>query len=146
MISGWEAELEWRVWQNNERQVKLTLMGDSVSGHNVTDDEPLPRMPPGRFGARLEYSTGRFSCGIEARHSLEQDRLKPEPRGELPTDAYTMINADASWRLMKDRHDVLFTLQATNLLNEETRVHTSFRKDVAPLPGIGVTASVRWSF
>ncbi len=145
-ISGWEAELEWRVWQNNERQVKLTLMGDSVRGHNVTDDEPLPRMPPGRFGTRLEYTSGRFSCGIEARHSLEQDRLKPEPRGELPTDAYTLINADASWRLMKDRHDVLFTLQATNLLNEEARVHTSFRKDVAPLPGIGITASVRWSF
>jgi iron complex outermembrane receptor protein len=145
-LTGWEAELEWRVWEKNERQLKLTLMGDSVRGHNDTDDEPLPRMPAGRFGARLEYHAGRLSCGLEARHSLAQDRLKPEPRGELPTDACTLVNADVSWRLTRDRHNVLLTLQATNLLNEEARVHTSFRKDVAPLPGIGVSASVRWSF
>lgn len=145
-FAGWEAELEWRIMQKAEQQVKLTLMGDSVRGQNVTDDEPLPRMPPGRFGARLEYSSGRFNCGLEVRHSLAQDRLKPQPRGELSTAAYTLVNADASWRIMKDRHDVLFTLQATNLLNQEARVHTSFRKDVAPLPGIGVSASVRWSF
>lgn len=86
------------------------------------------------------------ALGLEARHSFAQDRLKPEPRGELPTEGFTLVNADASWRLSKSRHDVLLTLQVTNLLNQDARQHTSFRKDVAPLPGIGVVAGVRWTF
>ncbi len=145
-IQGFEAELDLRLWQSGSRALQLTLMGDYVNGHNDTDDEPLPRIPPLRAGGRIEFTTSRLTLGLEARHSFAQDRLKPEPRGELPTEGYTLVNADASWRLSKGRHDVLLTLQVTNLLNQDARQHTSFRKDVAPLPGIGLVAGVRWTF
>lgn len=145
-IQGFETELDLRLWQSGSRALQLTLMGDYVKGHNDTDDEPLPRIPPLRAGGRIEFTTSRLTLGLEARHSFAQDRLKPEPRGELPTEGYTLVNADASWRLSKGRHDVLLTLQVTNLLNQDARQHTSFRKDVAPLPGIGLVAGVRWTF
>lgn len=145
-LYGWEAELDLTLYQEGEKKILLTLMGDSVYGHNKTDNEPLPRMPPLRLGGRLEFSTQRLIFGIEARHVFAQDRLKPEPRGELPTDAYTLVGADISWKMSRQTNDILLTLQVSNLLNEEARLHTSFRKDVAPLPGLGVTASVRWSF
>lgn len=145
-LYGWESELELVLHQRDDRKVLLTLMGDYVHGHNDTDDEPLPRMPPLRLGGRLEYSSDRFTFGVEARHSFAQDRLKPEPRGELPTDAYTLVGADMSWKVPHIPQDVLISIQVSNLLNEEARLHTSFRKDVAPLPGLGVTASVRWTF
>lgn len=145
-IYGWEAELDLTLYRQENRQVLLTLMGDAVHGHNDTDDEPLPRIPPLRLGGRLEYSGPRLTLGVEARHVFAQDRLKPEPRGELPTDAYTLVGADASWKFSHSPHDLRLTLQVSNLLNEEARMHTSFRKDVAPLPGLGVTASLRWNF
>lgn len=145
-IQGFEAELDLRLWQSGSRALQLTLMGDYVKGHNDTDGEPLPRIPPLRVGGRIEFTTSRLTLGLEARHSFAQDRLKPEPRGELPTESYTLVNADASWRLSKSRHDVLLTLQVTNLLNQDARQHTSFRKDVAPLPGIGFAAGVKWTF
>ncbi|HYF35335.1 MAG TPA: TonB-dependent receptor, partial [Prosthecobacter sp.] len=145
-IWGGEAQIEWTTYQEGERKLLVTLMGDYVHGQNDTDDEPLPRMPPLRVGGRLEYSTARLILGLEARHSFAQDHLKPAPRGELPTDSYTLVGADASWKLLEGRHKVTMTLALSNILNEEARLHTSFRKDVAPLPGFGAMASVRWDF
>lgn len=145
-IQGFEAEVELDLIKSAEQSLMLTLMTDYVSGHNDTDDEPLPRMPPMRVGGRLEYERGPWTFGVEARHSFEQERVKPAPRAELPTDAYTLVGLDASYRLGRGRHDATVMLQVTNLLNEEARLHTSFRKDVAPLPGVGATVSVNWRF
>lgn len=146
MIQGFEGQLDCSLWQEGSRRLQLSFLGDYVRGQNMTDDEPLPRIPPLRLGARLEFTTGALTFGLEARHSFAQDRLKPEPRGELPTEGFTLVSADASWRFLKGRHDVMLTLQLTNLLNQDARQHTSFRKDVAPLPGLGAGAALRWSF
>lgn len=145
-IQGWEAEVEIDLLAGGEQSLMLTLMSDYVRGHNDTDNEPLPRMPPMRVGGRLEYQRGPWTFGVEARHSFAQDRVKPAPRAELPTDAYTLVGMDVAYRLGRGRHDATLMLQVSNLLNEEARLHSSFRKDVAPLPGIGVTASVNWRF
>ncbi len=146
VIQGFEGQLDCRLWEKGTRRLQLSLLGDYVHGQNTTDDEPLPRIPPLRIGARLEFTTGALTFGLEARHSFAQNRLKPEPRGELPTGDFTMVNADASWRFLRGRHDVMLTFQLSNLLDQDARQHTSFRKDVAPLPGLGASAAVRWSF
>jgi iron complex outermembrane receptor protein len=39
-----------------------------------------------------------------------------------------------------------FFLRATNLLDEEARISTSFKKDVAPLPGRGLSIGLRHEF
>jgi iron complex outermembrane receptor protein len=83
---------------------------------------------------------------LEVRHATAQDRVKEAPRPELPSDAYTLVNADVSWKLPFDIRDVTVFLRATNLLSEEARVSTSFRKDVAPLPGRGLALGIRHEF
>lgn len=141
-ISGFEAELEWKL----NDAFTLTTMSDAVHAHNVTDDQPIPRMPPWRFGTRLEWSHQDWTAGMEIRHATEQDRVKPHPRGELTTDAYTMVNLDVSRTIQAAPCQVTFFLRATNLLNEEARLSTSFRKDVAPLPGRGLALGLRCDF
>ncbi|MFD0893828.1 TonB-dependent receptor [Luteolibacter ambystomatis] len=141
-FTGFESELEWRVREG----LGLTLMSDYVHATNVTDDEPVPRMPPLRLGTRLEWQHGNFNAGVELRHAFAQDRVKPAPRAELPPGSYTMLNADASWKLSRAGQDVTFFIRATNLLNEEARVSTSFRKDTAPLPGRGLSLGIRHEF
>ena len=68
------------------------------------------------------------------------------PRPELPADAYTMVNADASRRTRIRSQDLTFFLRHTNLLEEEARLSTSFRKDVAPLPSRDLTIGMRCAF
>ena len=141
-FTGFEAELDWRIREH----LTLTVMSDSVRAENTTDDEPVPRMPPLRFGTRLEWSDDRLSAGLEIRHATAQDRVKPAPRPELPTGSYTLVNADLSYTLPLSSHELTLFLRATNLLDEEARVATSFRKDVAPLPGRGLSLGLRHEF
>jgi iron complex outermembrane receptor protein len=147
LFTGFESELDWRVFEGADGGIlRLVLMADYVRGHNEGDDEPLPRMPPLRFGSRLEWSDARFSAGLEIRHATAQDRVKPAPLPELTAGSYTLVNADASWNIPLDGPELTLFLRATNLLNEEARVSTSFRKDVAPLPGRGLSVGVRCEF
>lgn len=141
-FTGFEAEIDWEIAPG----LTLNLMSDYVRAENTTDGEPIPRMPPLRFGTRLEWKKDRFTVGLEARHATAQDRVKPAPRAELPTDDYTLVNADLNWTLpVKDQELELFC-RLTNLLDEEARVSTSFRKDVAPLPGRGLALGIRHEF
>ena len=121
-------------------------MSDYVHAVNTSDSEPIPRMPPLRIGTRLEWKDESITAGLEIRHATDQDSVKGPPRPELPSDAYTLVNADISWRLPLESQQVSLFLRATNLLNEEARVSNSFRKDVAPLPGRGVALGVSHEF
>lgn len=141
-FTGFEAELEWMI----RDRLSLTLMSDYVRAENTTDDEPIPRMPPLRFGTRLAWKGERFSAGLELRHATAQDRVKPAPRPELPAGSYTLVNADVSYTLPISSHELTVFLRATNLLDQEARVSTSFRKDVAPLPGRGLSVGLRHEF
>ena len=68
------------------------------------------------------------------------------PRPELPAGSYTLVNADISYTVPLSSHDLTVFLRATNLLDEEARVSTSFKKDVAPLPGRGLSIGLRHEF
>ena len=142
VFSGFEAELDWTLRED----LTLSLMSDYVRAENTTDNEPIPRMPPLRFGTRLEWRDERLRAGIEVRHATAQDRVKPAPRPELPTGSYTLVNADLSYTVPLSSHQLTVFLRATNLLDEDARVSTSFKKDVAPLPGRALSLGVRHTF
>jgi len=141
-FTGFEAELDWKL----SEPLTFSLMSDYVRAENTTDHEPVPRMPPLRFGARLEWQRENWTAGLEIRHATAQDRVKPAPRAELPADSYTMVNADLARTFSVKSQELTVFLRATNLLNEEARLSTSFRKDLAPLPGRGLTLGLRATF
>ena len=140
---GFEAESRFHFLHTEERHLHLDLIFDYVRATNRTEKSALPRIPPFRVGARLEFETPKFLGGLEIRHVAEQDRIAHE---ETYTDGYHLINADFRFRFsMRDRSVDLF-IRGANLTDQEARVHTSFVKDLAPLPGRDITVGIQTAF
>lgn len=140
-FTGFEAEVELP---------PLALAGGSLTTRLVADavraelqNESLPQIPPRRVGAEWRYSRKAWSAGISAHRFARQDRVASH---ELPTDAYTMLGADTSWRLPWSGRELLVYLRGENLLDEDARRHTSPLKEFAPLPGRSLGAGVRLEF
>jgi iron complex outermembrane recepter protein len=67
--------------------------------------------------------------------------------GETDTDGYTLLSVYVGYRINTSgpfSWDLF--LRGSNLTNEDARVHTSFLKDIAPLPGRSLTLGVRTNF
>ncbi|HEY8519491.1 MAG TPA: TonB-dependent receptor [Gammaproteobacteria bacterium] len=137
---GFEAELVARLARVGAGELDLRLYADSVEGE-LDDGEPLPRMPPLRYGARLQYHDDRVVAGLEATRYDAQDRTAPF---ETPTPGYTMVDADLAWRLPSPRLELF--VRASNLLDEDARKHTSLVKDFVPLPGRSYGLGLRGRF
>ena len=93
-------------------------------------------------GSRPVLKPVPLLCDGEVRHVGEQDRLA---EGELRTDAYTLVNLRGAVRPFADK-DVTVFAEAHNLTDEEAREHTSFLKDIAPLPGRNLRIGVSYAF
>lgn len=137
---GLEAEASYALWQSGDR--KLSLEGAADYVHAQTDLGPAARIPPWSATARLAWTSTLWDLAGEVRHVGEQDRLA---EGELPTDGYTLVNLRGAVRPFHDRDITLFA-EAHNLTDEEAREHTSFLKDVAPLPGRNLRVGVTYAF
>ncbi len=142
---GAESELIFHVYEHDAQHVHLTLLADTVRATQTTDDEALPRTPPLRFGAKLDYQDGTWTTGLDVQRVTAQDRIAPS---ETPTAAYTLVNAHVSYLLATGASGVSyeFFARGNNLGNVVARDHSSFLKDFAPLPGRGVLFGVRVNF
>ncbi|RMH93563.1 TonB-dependent receptor [Lysobacter pythonis] len=167
-FSGFEIESVFTLFDGAPGRFDLRLFGDSVRGrlkggadeevrvrvlhgdhtHNhraiVLAGGDLPRIAPARVGGELRWEAAAWRASLGAIRSLRQDRVAA---GETTTPGYTLVNAHLAWHgdTASGNGWELF-LDGRNLLNEEARPHTSFLKDLAPLPGRGVVAGVRFYF
>ena len=80
---------------------------------------------------------------VETRHRDDQDELAAN---ETPTASYTVLNASFSYRFFTGGqvYDVL--VRGRNLTDEDVRSHTSFVKDLVPLPGRDLSVALRMNF
>lgn len=125
-------------------QSRLTVFGDYVGTKLKNEDDNLPRIPPGRLGARYEHSAGPLTGDLEYYHTFAQDKVASY---ETRTGGYDMLNATLSYRLdIGDDRGVEFYVRGTNLLNELAFAHTSFVKDQSPLRGRSVAFGMRHQF
>ena len=143
-FTGFEAEVTLPELQLGPGKLATRLLADSVRAELDTGGD-LPQIPPLRVGAELRYSLASWSAGLNAHRFSKQSRVAGS---ELPTDGYTLLGADASWRvqLASDDRELLVYLRGENLLDEDARRHTSPLKEFAPLPGRSVGAGVRLEF
>jgi iron complex outermembrane receptor protein len=142
-LYGAEAEIIFHLHETRETVADFRVFADSVRATNTSNDTPLPRTTPVRVGAGFDWQHGPWSASAEWRRVQKQDRLSPN---ETVTPAYDLVSIGAAWRFGSGRtHGELF-VRGSNLLDETARVHASFLKDIAPLPGRNVTAGVRFSF
>jgi iron complex outermembrane receptor protein len=142
-FSGVEAEVFLPLLAEGSNEVDMRLYADYVRGE-LTSGEPLPRLPPLRYGARLEYHNSRLLVGLEGTRYDDQDDVAAF---EEETAGYFMLNADLRWRFVGvTGAELEMFVKATNLYDEEARKHTSFVKDVAPLPGRNYSLGFRSRF
>ena len=139
---GFEAEVEFPLWSQGGDHLELRLATDYVRG-KLDNGDDLPQIPPLRVGAGLHYDLGQWHLGTQVFYYEKQDKIASN---ELPTDGYTMVDADTSYRLPMASSNVFVFLKGTNLLDEDARQHSSPLKDVAPLPGRALHFGVRAEF
>lgn len=117
---------------------------DIVRSRDRDRDSSIPRTPPLRniVRARWEHPSA-VQLMVEGVMVDAQRRLAVE---EIPTDGYSLINSEVSYRIGEAARSVRLFLRGTNLTNEEARVHTSFLKDLAPLRGRSFLVGFRGTF
>ena len=122
----------------------FTAVADTVRGTITgTDGGNLPRISPSRISSKLTWRTGNWYADGGATHVFKQDHIAAF---ESATPGFTRIDASLRYRwAYAARRSADIYLLGKNLSNRDMRVHTSFLKDFAPLPGrsvfVGVTTT-----
>lgn len=147
---GGEAEASWTFYAAPQRSGLIRLFADYVHATDKGRDQPMPRIPPFRMGGSVAFSSDRWLAEIAALHAFAQDRVPQEVFGTLayqsPTAAYTLLTFRIERRFALEHAQWIAGFEVSNLLDEEARQHTSFLKDVAPLPGRSLQLSLRLAF
>lgn len=140
---GAELEAIFHLFHADDQQLDVTVAADFVRAENTTTHTPLPRITPARLKTGIVWRYHGLVLGAEAHFVDHQHRLA---RDETPTPGYVLASAYATYRFTFERTILDVFLRATNFTDAEARVHTSFLKDLAPLPGRNFTAGLRVSF
>jgi iron complex outermembrane receptor protein len=141
---GAESKLTYYLSDSKMSGFSVDLQPDYVFAEDTDTDKPLPRIPPLRLISGINYKLeDNFYSRLEVNFNNSQDR---NAEFETETDSYTFINAYLSKTLKLDGRDFEIFLRGSNLTNEKGRQHTSFLKEVAPLPGVSVTSGIRFRF
>ncbi|MDQ3563280.1 MAG: TonB-dependent receptor [Pseudomonadota bacterium] len=140
---GAEAETVFGIFEGTSYgDLDARLFADYVRG-KLTGGDDLPRITPPRFGGGLDYRFGVWSGDFEVMRIAKQTENAPL---ETETDGYTQVDLGVGYTFGTKPGDLTLALRGTNLLDEEERRHTSFLKDIAPLPGRSVMLTLRASF
>ncbi|MEO1086818.1 MAG: TonB-dependent receptor, partial [Acidobacteriota bacterium] len=141
-FTGLEFQGRFELYDRDDHHVHLLVMGDLVDAE-LDRGGNLPRTPPLRLGTGVHYHGSRWNAAAEVRWIDEQDEVA---ENETATDGYTLVGASLGYRLQLGGQVLDLLVRGRNLTDEEARSHTSFLKDVAPLPGRNVTLSAKLRF
>lgn len=121
--------------------LSLRLSGDYVRG-KLSGGADLPRMPPMRLGVGFDTGYRELTFSMDYQRVFKQSKTADL---EETTGGYNLLSADLGWKPVGLGGAELY-LKGRNLLNEDGRRHTSFRKDEAPIIGRSLFAGVRFDF
>ena len=138
---GFEVEALWHLHEAPGSQFDVRFTADFVRAKE--GGRPLPRLPEARAGVGLLWASVAWTFGVDYLHAFPQRQVAAH---ETNSDGYRLLGANVSRALKFGAVEAEAFLRATNLADREARPHTSFLKDLAPLPGRSVTAGVRFSF
>ncbi|HEY5636419.1 MAG TPA: TonB-dependent receptor [Burkholderiales bacterium] len=138
---GFEAELSWR---QAEGPWRLRAFADAARGR-LEGAGNVARMAPARTGLEAGWSQGAWSAHGTLLRVARQDRIAIDQ--ETATPASLRLDAGLSYRLRHGAgNETTVFVQGRNLLDRDLRVHTSFLRDSAPLPGRSLFAGLRSTF
>lgn len=137
-LYGFEIELDWHINDN----LRLDTYADYTRA-KLSNGDNVPRIPPLRIGAELHWESDSWHAELGVVNYSEQDNITEY---ETTTDGYTLVNAAFNYYMQLDNADFVFFVKGNNLTDEEARVHSSFLKDEAPLPGRSLVFGTRVTF
>jgi iron complex outermembrane receptor protein len=140
---GAELEGHLDILEREPHHLDIEVSADLVRAELTDEGEDLPRIPPARYGVALHYRSHTWNVRLEARGVRRQERIGAF---ELPTEGYTSLGASVGYRIFARKSIVDLVLRGTNLTDKDGRVHTSFLKDLVPLPGRDVRLNARLMF
>jgi iron complex outermembrane receptor protein len=140
-FTGAEAQLQVPLWTQGTRELSVDLSADVVRGRLRQGGGNLPQLPPWRLGLGLSYDTADWKSGLSLWQYGRQDRVAEY---ETSTGGYTLLEArlERQW-LLQDGARLTASLRGSNLTDQLARRHSSPLKDIVPLPGRGITLSLR---
>ncbi len=139
---GFEAEAVWHLHADRSHTLDLTTAVDYVRGIDTNGDD-LPRIPALKTRVALDWRGGPWRAGTDLVLVARQHNSTPE---EGDTGGFGLLGVSLGYCLETRHATYDFFVRGSNLTNEEARLHSSFLKDIAPLPGRAFTAGVRMSF
>ncbi len=140
---GAELETTTQIYATGGHRLAINISGDIIRAKFTNNGGNLPRIPANSATFGLTYSAADFEVSGDIRLVSDQTNIAAE---ELMTKGYTEINAGLSWRPRGEDQDLTLRLQGKNLTNAERRQHTSFLKDLLPMPGRNIKLSVTYGF
>jgi len=142
LFYGAEAEAVWHLHATTGHTLDLTTALDATFAAERNGPD-LPRIPPLKARLALDWRHRAWHAGTDLVAVADQSHTAP---GETETGGYTLLGASVGYRLATSLVVYDFFVRAENLTDADARVHTSFLKDIAPLPGRAFTAGVRATF
>jgi iron complex outermembrane recepter protein len=140
-FKGLEGQAKFRIY-DAVGKLNLNLRGDYVHATDLQNNQALPRISPMHLGFGLDYEFNKLTSRLDVLHGFKQDRLAAN---ETETDAYTLVNLTATYKLSSQYHLEAFA-KANNLLDQTIREHSSFLKDIAPLAGRALLVGIHGEF
>ncbi|MBU0747937.1 MAG: TonB-dependent receptor [Gammaproteobacteria bacterium] len=136
--------IEGQVRQRINRNLGVTLFGDTVRARLADGGGLLPRIPATRAGIRMDANWQAWEGQVEWVQVARQNRVADF---ETATPGYGMLNLGVSYNgQLSNGSPWQVYLKANNLTDRLAYAHTSFIKNAAPLMGRNVTVGVKVAF
>lgn len=144
VLYGFEAQLDWHL-NDNLRIESFTDYTRALFDEPASEEgnRNAPRIPAMRLGMQLHWETDDWHAELGATHYAKQDKFAAY---ETQTDGYTLVSAAMNYYTTVADSDVTLFIKGNNLTDRVARVHSSFLKDVAPLPGRSIVLGTRVNF
>ncbi|MEH6570989.1 MAG: TonB-dependent receptor [Halioglobus sp.] len=121
----------------------LGVFGDHISAEFDSSGD-VPRLPPRRIGAELEWTGNALSAYVQVVNADDQDA---PGNFETESDGYTRWDAGVDYNIeLTGSVELLAFLKWKNITDEEIRLSTSFLRNYAPQAGESLEAGIRLTF
>ena len=140
---GGELEASYVVISDGNQSLSVTASGDIVRASFTNEAGSLPRIPAKSATLGVDYENSYMGVSGSVRLVDDQTRLAEY---ETVSKSYTEFNLELFWRPFGDDQDLTIRLQGKNLSNAERRQHTSFLKELLPMPGRNIKLSMSYGF
>jgi len=145
-FAGLEASAAVRLLEVGQT-LDLKLRADVVRASDTRTGQPLPRIAPVRLGASLLWAQGPWNARLDANHVTAQTDV---PAQELPTGAYTLVNASLSYHQALPTASLMWFAKLENLGDtlaySPTSILTQTAPGKSPLPGRTLKLGVQVAF